>query len=477
MTAKKLFVLPLIALAFALAFAGCKKSDSAQAGGQRYHCPMHPTYISDKPGDCPICGMRLVPIKDDKAAAQPAAVATDDKTAHIKVGQFYCPMHPEVVQDNPGKCPKCGMDLVEKKAASAGHEGHAMDTNAAPAVPGRIAISLSPDKRQLIGLTLSKVEKRNLTRTVRTVARVEHDETRYAIIAPRFAGWVRKLHVNFTGAPVEKDQPLFTVYSPELYSTENEYLVAWRAAKQLKDDASARQKESAHALLESARQRLALFEIGEEEIRELEQRGKPSAELLFRAPFSGHVIVKNALEGKAFMAGESLYEIADLSHLWLRAYVFEFEMPLISVGQDAVVNFPYLNNRSFPAKITFIYPHIEPQTRRGEIRLELDNPKHEIRPDMWANVEIELGAGEKLIVPASSLIDTGPRYVAFVQRPDGHLEPREVKIGMKTDDYYEVVSGLKEGEQVVTRALFLVDSESQLKAAIAGMGAAGGHQH
>lgn len=472
----------LITAALGLAVSGCGKSDSsraghAAAGKQKYYCPMHPTYISDKPGDCPICGMKLVPMKDDKAKTMPTAPAADDKIAQVKPGQFYCPMGAEHVQDQPGKCPKCGMDLVEKKEAPAGHEGHAMDTQAAPQVPGRVAISLAPDKRQLIGLTLSKVEKRNLTRTVRTAALVEHDETRYAKIAPRFAGWVRKLHVNFTGAPVEKDQPLFTVYSPELYSTENEYLIAWRGVKQVKQDAPASQNDSAKALLESARLRLALFEIGEKEIKELEQRGTASAELLFRAPFSGHVIVKNAVEGKAFMAGESLYEIADLSHLWLRGYVYESELPLIQVGQDAVLNFSYLNNQSLPAKITFIYPHIESQTRRGEIRLELDNPKHEIRPDMWANVEIELKVGEKLTVPASSVIDTGQRYVAFVEGQDEHLEPREVKIAAKTDDYYEVVSGLKEGEQVVTRALFLVDSESQLQAAIAGMGAAGDHQH
>ena len=477
MTAKRLFTLPLIALAFALAFAGCKKSDSSGAGGkQKYHCPMHPTYIVDKPGDCPICGMKLVPIKGDKPAPKAAASAEDLKIAQVKPGQFYCPMGAEHVQDQAGKCPKCGMKLVEKKESPAGHEGHGAAATAA-SVPGRVSVSLSPDKRQMIGLTLSKVEKRSLTRMVRTAARVEHDETRYTRIAPRFAGWVRKLHVNFTGAPVEKGQPLFTVYSPELFSTENEYLIAWRGMKQLKDEAPASQKESANALLESARLRLALFEIGDEEIRGLEQSGKASAELLFRAPFAGHVLAKNAVEGKAFMSGESLYEIADLSHLWLRAYVFEFEMPLISVGQEAVINFPYLNNESFVGKVTFIYPHIEPQTRRGEIRLELDNPQHRLRPDMWANVEINLAAGEKLTVPASSVIDTGPRYVAFVEGKDEHLDPREVKIGMKTDDYYEVVSGLKEGERVVTRALFLLDSESQLKAAISGMGEAGGHQH
>jgi RND family efflux transporter MFP subunit len=478
----KFLALSLVVALAGAGLVGCRKPDSSRtaqaAGRQRYHCPMHPTYVSDRPGDCPICNMKLVPIRDEPAAkAGTAAPAPDNKIAQVKPGQFYCPMDAEHVQDQPGECPKCGMDLVEKKEAPAGHEGHAMDSEAAPPIPGRIAISLSPDKRQLIGLTLAKVEKRNLTRTVRTVALVEHDETRYAKIAPRFAGWVRKLHVNFTGAPVEKDQPLFTVYSPELYSTENEYLIAWRGLQHVKEGAPASQRESAQSLLEAARLRLALFEIGDAEIRELEQRGQASAELLFRAPFSGHVIVKNAVEGQAFMAGETLFEIADLSHLWLRAFVYEFELPLIAVGQDAVLNFPYWGNRSFPAKVTFIYPHIEPQTRRGEIRLELDNPKHEIRPNMWANVEIELKAGEKLTVPASAVIDTGQRYVAFVEGPQQHLEPRAVKIGAKTDDYYEVVSGLKEGEQVVTRALFLVDSESQLKAAIAGMGAAGGHQH
>lgn len=471
-----------VTVALGLAVSGCRPADkppaTQSAGKQKYHCPMHPTYVSDRPGDCPICNMRLVPIKDDKAAAKaaPKPAAGDDKMAQVKPGQFYCPMGAEHVQDKPGQCPKCGMELVEKKAPPAGHEGHATGAEAAASVPGRVVIALSPDKRQLIGLRLSKVEKRSLTRVVRTVARVEHDETRYAKVAPRFAGWVRRLHVNFTGAPVEKGQPLFTVYSPELFSAENEYLVAWRAVKQLRDDAPADQKESANALLESARLRLALFEIGDREIRELEERGQASPELLFRAPFSGHVLVKNAVEGQAFRAGESLYEIADLSHLWLRAYVFEFELPLVYVGQEAEVTFPYLGNRSVPAKVTFIYPHIEPQTRRGEIRLELDNPDHLLRPDMWANVELQIPVGEKLIVPASAVIDTGQRYVAFVDGPDHRLEPREIKIATKTDDHYEVVSGLREGEQVVTRALFLVDSESQLKAAIAGMAAHGVHE-
>ncbi|HWQ92056.1 MAG TPA: efflux RND transporter periplasmic adaptor subunit [Clostridia bacterium] len=456
-----------IAIAVGMTVSGCSKSDSTAPGGkQMYHCPMHPTYVSDRPGDCPICNMKLVPIRDDQPAPKAMASAPAEKTAHIKVGQFYCPMHPEVVSNAPGTCPECEMHLIEKKAVAQ-----------EAAVPGRISFSLSPEKRQQIGLTLAEVKTRDLSRVVRTAAIVEHDETRYAKISPRFAGWVRQLHVNYTGAPVEKGDPLFTVYSPELFSTENEYLVAWRAAQPVREGTSTIQKDSANSLLESARLRMSLLQIGEEEIRALEKRGKPSAELLFRAPFSGHVIVKNAVEGSAFQAGDALYEIADLSHVWLRAYVFEYDMPLISLGQEAQINFPYLNNRSFDGKVTFIYPHFEPQTRRGQIRLELDNPEHLLRPEMWANVEIKADAGEHLTVPASAVINTGQRYVAFVEGAEHHLEPREVKVGIRTDDYYEVISGLNAGEQVVARALFLVDSESQLKAAIAGMGAAGGHQH
>ena len=483
MIAKKIFLVPLIALALGLVFAGCKKSDSDASGGQRYHCPMHPTYVSAKPGDCPICGMKLVLIKEDKpksastsTPSKEMAQAEIEKTAHIKPGQFYCPMHLEVVQDKLGKCPKCGMNLVEKKEAPTGHEGHATGTSAAP-VPGRISISLSADKRQLIGLVLSKVEKRELTNTVRTTAVVMHDETRYARIAPRFGGWVRKLHVNSTGAPVEKGQPLFTVYGPELFSTENEYLIAWRGLQQLKADVSADQRSATTNLLASARRRLELWEIGDEEIRALEQRGTASDEVIFRSPIAGHVVAKMAVQGKSFMAGEALYDVADLSHLWLDAWVFESDLPLMKTGLQATITFPYLGNKTFTAPMTFLYPHIDPQTRRGRVRLELDNPEHLLRPDMWASVVIQIPLGEKVLIPASSVIDTGQRFIAFVDGEDEHLEPRELKVGAKTDDYYEVLDGVKVGERVVTRALFLVDSESQLKAAISGMGEAGGHKH
>jgi len=229
--------------------------------------------------------------------------------------------------------------------------------------------------------------------------------------------------------------------------------------------------------LNSARRRLELWEIGEGEIRALEQRGTPGDEMLFRAPFTGHVVAKMAVEGKAFMAGESLYEVADLSHLWIDAWVFESDLPLMKLGLQATITFSSLGNKTFTAPITFLYPHIDPQTRRGRVRLELDNPEHLLRPDMWASVEVQIPLGLKVLIPASAVIDTGQRFVAFVDGEDEHLQPRELKVGAKTDDYYEVLDGVKEGEKVVMRALFLVDSESQLKAAIAGMGEAGGHKH
>lgn len=482
----------------AVFFAGCGGGDQAgQASGQKYHCPMHPTYVSDRPGDCPICNMKLVPIKEGgKTAAKPAKRGT---------GEYTCPMHPEFVTNNAAAlCPECNMKLKPKAAAASKNDFTCpmhpeFGTNNPAALcpecnmklkpraevkeksdgpPGRIAIAISPETRHLIGLTLSKVEPRELTRTVRTTAAAEHDETTLARIAPRFAGWVRDLRINFTGQHVEKGEPLLTVYSPDLMAAENEYLLAFRRLEEMrKANPQDGQLESVRRLAESARRKLELWQIGEEEIAELEKTGESKDALLLRSPVSGHVVAKTAVEGKSFMAGETLYEIADLSKVWLRASVPEQDLPLIKTGAKATVSLPYASGKTHESTVTFIYPHIDPQTRRAEVRLEVDNPGHHLRPGMWANVDIHAQLGTLLTVPASAVIDTGERFVAFVDGEDEHLEPREVKVGVKTDDYIEVLGGLEEGEQVVTRALFLVDSESQLKAAIAGMTSAGGHQH
>jgi Cu(I)/Ag(I) efflux system membrane fusion protein len=304
---------------------------------------------------------------------------------------------------------------------------------------------------------------------IRTTAVFEHDETRLARIAPRFSGWAGRLKINFTGQPVAKGEPLLSVYSPDLLSAESEYLLALRRFRQVGGTGTTVESEPAERLVESARRKLRLWQIDEEEIRELERRGEPSEEICLRSPISGHVVGKNVVEGKSFMAGETLYEIADLSHLWLRASVSENDLSLVRIGQRARIILPCLENAVYFSMVTFLYPHIDPQTRRAEIRLEVDNPNHDLRPDMWANVELDASIGSRLALPASAVIDTGLRYVAFVKKDDQRLEPREIKVGIKTDDYYEVLQGADAGESVVTRALFLVDSESQLKSVVAGM--------
>jgi Cu(I)/Ag(I) efflux system membrane fusion protein len=259
-------------------------------------------------------------------------------------------------------------------------------------------------------------------------------------------------------------------------SAENEYLLAYRRLEEMrKNNPSDGQLESVRRLAESARRKLELWQIGEEEIAQLEKTGESKDALLLRSPVSGHVVAKTAVEGKAFMAGETLYEIADLSKVWLRASVPESDLPLIVTGAKAEVHLPYASGQTYESAVTFLYPHIDPQTRRAEARLEVENSGHKLRPGMWANVDIHAELGELLTIPASAAIDTGERFVAFVDKGDEHLEPRDVKIGLKTDDFYEVLGGLEDGEKVVARALFLVDSESQLKAAIAGMAA--GHEH
>ncbi len=347
--------------------------------------------------------------------------------------------------------------------------------HSAPSIAGRVSVVVSPEKRQTIGLTLSPVERRALSDTVRAVGVVEHDETRFARIAPRFGGWVRKVQVNYTGQPVKQGDPLFTVYSPDLFTAENDYALALQSRRIASNAAAGLPDPS--TLAEAARRRLELLEVGDDELRRLEEGGKPTDEIQMRSPLSGHVIAKNVVEGQAFQPGDVLYEIADLSRLWVRAAVHESDLPRVRIGQKGRVLFPNLGGKQFESSVTFIYPHINPQTRRAEVRLELDNPEHVLRPEMWANVELEVSIGEVLSVPASAVIDTGTRFIAFVDGEKDHLEPREVTIGARGEEYWEVTGGLKEGERVVTRALFLIDSESQLKSVVTGMGGASEHQH
>lgn len=337
--------------------------------------------------------------------------------------------------------------------------------------PGTVQIS--PERQQLIGVRIGTVEKRPLQKVIRTNGRVEFDEKRLATISPKIGGWIEELYVDFTGAPVKKGAPLLTLYSPELVSTQEEYLAALRARQELAASPYPEVAASGNALVESARRRLRLWDISEEQIRELEQTGQVRKSLTLYSPYSGIVLEKMAFKGMRVEPGMALYKLADLSVVWLIADIYEYELPLIRLGQQASINLSYLPGEAFTGKAVFIYPYLDAQTRTARVRFEFANPRGTLKPEMYAGVEITIRLGDKVAVPEGAIIDTGIRKVAIVEKGAGYFEPRDVKLGTKAGDYYEVLEGLKVGERVVTSANFLIDSESKLKEAIGGAG----HQH
>jgi len=353
------------------------------------------------------------------------------------------------------------------------HKEHQATSNESVMVEGRITVAISPEKQQKIGLRFATVVKTNLSKTIRFTAVLEHNETRYARIAPRFSGWIQKLYANYTGQEITNGEPLMVIYSPDVLSATTEYLLAFEQFEKVKNNSAGPEYERAKTLLDSARRKLSLWEIGTNEISRIEKERKPLNEILLRSPISGHIISKTAFEGRYYMSGETLFEIGDLSELWVRAYVYEQDYPFVKLGQKARVVFPYLN-KVIDGNISFIYPHIDEKTRRAEVRIDVKNPDNILRPGMWGDIEIDLDYGSLTLIPRAAIIDTGLRYIAFVVNESGEFEPRELKIGFKGDDFYQVIDGARESEKVVANPLFLIDSESQLKAAILGMGT---HKH
>ena len=388
-----------------------------------------------------------------------SAVPVEHKTAEKKVLYWVDPMHPAYKSDKPGVAPDCGMDLVPV------YEGDVAPTGSQSNVSGYSNVKLTTSRQQLIGVQTGVAETRSVGRTVRTVGRVAVDETRLHTITTKFDGYIEKLYVDYTGKEVRRGQPLFSVYSPELLATQQEYLLALRAAKQ------------SPLLLESSRRRLQLWDISASDVRRLEQTGQPRKSLTIASPASGFVLSKTAIEGARITAGTPLFEIAGLDRVWIVADVYESELAFVRVGAEAQVTLSYLPGRVFTGKITFITPTVDPMTRTAKVRVEVDNRDLSLKPDMYAEVVIQEPARSVTVVPESSVLATGTRSVLFVVKEDGTFEPREVQTGTKSDQFIEIRSGVKPGEKVATQANFLIDSESRLKAALAQMSGPGGHQH
>jgi membrane fusion protein, copper/silver efflux system len=333
--------------------------------------------------------------------------------------------------------------------------------------PGTVQIS--PEKQQLIGVKFGTVEMRPLEKIIRTVGRVDYDEKRIVTVSPKIGGWIEDLYVDFTGRFVSKGEPLLTIYSPELVSTQEEYLIALRAKKDLAKSPFPEVAGSGNSLAESAKRRLKLWDISDDQIKALEESGQVKKTLTLHSPFSGFVLEKAAYNGMNVMPGIALFKLADLSVVWLYADIYEYELPFIRLGQQASVQLSYIPGEIFTGKAIYIYPSLNPETRTAKVRFEIPNPHGKLKPEMYANVEIKVHLGQKLAVPEGAIIDTGIRQLAIIDKGNGYFEPREVKVGSKVDNYYEVIKGLKAGERVVTSANFLIDSESKLKEAVGGM--------
>jgi membrane fusion protein, copper/silver efflux system len=334
-------------------------------------------------------------------------------------------------------------------------------------------VVVSPERQQITGVRYGRVEYRDLEKVIRTVGRLEFDEKRISTVNPKIGGWIEELYVDYTGKLVRKGQPLLSIYSPDLVSTQQELLLALKAKEILSKSPIVDVATGGESLLEAARKRLLLWDITPKQIEALEKTGEIKKTLILYAPADGFVLEKMAFKGMSIMPGTALFKIGDLSTIWVIGDIYEYELPFIQVGQKAVITLTSFPGDSFEGTVTYIYPSLDPKTRTAKIRFDLPNPEFNLKPEMWANVELKIPLGRKIVVPEDAVMDSGTMQMVFVDRGQGHFESRHIQVGSKVLGYYEVISGLKEGERVVTSANFLIDSESQLKSG----GGMGGHHH
>ena len=328
---------------------------------------------------------------------------------------------------------------------------------------------VSPQMQQLMGVRTATVETKTLSRTVRAVGTVTYDESRVKRVYSKVDGWVDKLYVNSTGALVSKGQPLFAIYSPDLMATQSEYLMAKKNHESLATSAIPEVRTGAASLVAASKTRLALWDMSDQQLRDLEQKGEAQRTVTLYAPYSGFVIKKDINEGMKVMTDKELYTIADLSNVWVNVDVYESDISFIKVGQQADISLSYSSGESLKGRVSYIYPYLDEKTRTAKVRLEHANPGYQLKPEMYVNAEIKIPGGRQLSVPEEAVLDSGTRKIVFVDKGDGHFEAKEVKVGTKMEGFYQVLSGLKEGEKIAASSAFLLDSESRLSEAMGAM--------
>lgn len=397
------------------------------------------------------------------------------------VDYYTCTMHPSVKKQNPAdKCPICSMDLtpVKKKGdsvatAHAEHAGHAdQTTEAMPQTntstnedkPGEFSVPV--ERQQQIGVTYATIEKRPFTHSIRAVGVAAYDKQRHWDYVTRVEGYVKKLFVFSRGERVEKDAPLLTIYSPDLLTTQNEFVDVLK----MRDEATAKGNQavlpSTERLVESAKQRLHLWNISEKEIAALEQTRQPQEHLTLYSPFKGVVQDIGVDQGRKVMNGDHIVDIADLSVVWVWAQFYQDELPMLKKGLPVIITTSSYPGEKLTGKISVIDPFINDTMRTGRVRIDVENPDLKLRPDMYVDVELTMDMGEGVAVPVPAVLPTGKRNIVFVDKGDGRLEPRFIELGRKYGDFYEVKSGLKETERVVTSANFLIDAEAKVQGAL-----------
>jgi len=334
-------------------------------------------------------------------------------------------------------------------------------------------VEIEPEKQQLIGVKTVAAEVMPMQKIIRTVGRIEYDERKLATINTKFEGWIEKLHIDYTGKYVKKGQPLAEIYSPELVATQQEFLNVLKWTKQstehrtqntdTKNEIETMLSNDAGRIVDAARQRLKLWDITDEQIKKIEESGEPIRTLTIYSPVNGYVVQKEAMRGMRIMPGEKLFDIADLSTVWVISDIYEYELSSVKAGQAANISLSYFPEKIFSSTIDYIYPALSGDTKTAKVRFTIANPSAQLKPQMFTNVEIKVSMGKRLAIPDDAVIDTGTRQIIYVDKGEGYFEAREVRIGLKADGMTEVLHGLEAGEKGAASGTFLIDSEAQLK--------------
>jgi len=389
------------------------------------------------------------------AAKQELKAGMIDPKTGKKIKYWQSPMDPTYIRKEPGKSPM-GMDLVPVYE----EEGEGEQSAA--------TIRIDPVTMQDMGVRLGRVSKKPLIKNIRTIGYVTYDETKIFTVNTKFNGWIEKLYVDFVGDEIKEGQKLFDIYSPDLVSAQQEYLLALEQHKRLSGSSYRGIRQGAERLLEASRTRLRYWDLTDRQIQKIERTGKVQKTLTIYSPADGVVTQKYAFKGHYVKEGEHQYEIVDFSTMWVDVDIYEYELPWVQKGMEAEMELTYIPGKRFEGKVLFVYPYLDPKTRTAKLRLQFPNPDYVLKPGMYANIQLKsIIAREGLVIPQEAVIDTGTRKIVFVSLGKGKFQPRDVKLGLEVSkEEFQVLDGLKEGEEIVLSGQFLLDSESNLREAI-----------